>query len=304
MSSRAANWRSGRHARSPRRNAAGRCIVRLPGDDSLPRGADQSHRCLRPARRPDALQRGPGPHHTRAAHLGHIQLHRALVLHVDGGDGLHACVQPHRRRNGLQAGARDGPSGQSHRPCPNAAERARGRQVRHSLPGLCARFVWRARRKHSRHAARAGGLRVVRHPDLDRRPGHLRNAQRAVARVGVNAFRSVGLLPRLLAAQHGRGMARRGVDPFPAELFRALSACHVAGAARLHDPQGRRLRPHAQRAQPVPHPFQLSCTFSSSRSPASSATGPRSRSTFPTSRATPVRRSRRSSARPLACRLP
>ena len=39
------------------------------------------------------------------------------------------------------------------------------------VSGLRARFVRRARRQYSGGAARAGGLRMVRHPDLDRRAG-------------------------------------------------------------------------------------------------------------------------------------
>jgi hypothetical protein len=56
--------------------------------------------------------------------------------------------------------------------------------------------------------ARAGGLRLVRHPDVDWRTGHLLHAENLVAgRRGI-AGRCVDLLLRLLGAQHRRDLAR------------------------------------------------------------------------------------------------
>ncbi len=46
-----------------------------------------------------------------------------------------------------------------------------GRQVRHSLPGFCARQLRHAGREYSCDAARPGGLRMVRHSVLAGRPG-------------------------------------------------------------------------------------------------------------------------------------
>ena len=72
---------------------------------------------------------------------------------------------------------------------PDAAERARGHEVWHSVSGPRARVVRSARRECSRRAARAGGLRMVRHSNLDRRPGHLLHAADPVAAGG---FQHVG----------------------------------------------------------------------------------------------------------------
>ena len=58
-----------------------------------------------------------------------------------------------------------------------------GREIRNSLPGFCARLVWRAGRECSRGAARAGGVRLVRHSNLDWRRSHQRHGGRAGSRM-------------------------------------------------------------------------------------------------------------------------
>ena len=50
------------------------------------------------------------------------------------------------------------------------------------FPGFRASLLRCAWRKRSRRSARAGRLRMVRHPNLDRRPGDLRHAGDPVAR--------------------------------------------------------------------------------------------------------------------------
>ena len=67
-----------------------------------------------------------------------------------------------------------------------------------------------------------------------------------------NSGDSVGLLPWLLAAQHGGCMARSGIDPPPASLRRALHVCDGRSAARLGTRQGRQLRYDAFNAKQVP----------------------------------------------------
>ena len=68
------------------------------------------------------------------------------------------------------------------------------------FPGVYSRAVRRARRKPARHSARRGGLRLVRHPVLDRRHRNSFHAGRHLARRRQSARRSLGLLSRLLAA--------------------------------------------------------------------------------------------------------
>ena len=118
-----------------------------------------------------------------------------------------------------------------------------------------------------------------------------------------NARRSVGELSRLLAAEYVRGVARRGVDPLSAELLRALHAGDVAHAALLDAAQGRRLWAHAFCAQPLPHDRQLSSLLLSVADGDGGLLGD-ALAEYP--RLHPLRqdrRTRRSSARRLVCRL-
>ena len=84
---------------------------------------------------------------------------------------LHAGGRPGRAGHELVAGGPDDLPRQSHRAGADDPERARGYEVRYSLPGSGAGELRHPRRQHSGPAARSGGLRVVRHPDLDRRFG-------------------------------------------------------------------------------------------------------------------------------------
>ena len=177
----------------------------------------------------------------------------ALWFSMSHGDHhLPARLLAHRQGHGLEAGRRHGAARQSHRARSHAAQRACRRKVRHSVPGLHSRAVRRARRQHARHSARHRRLRLVRHSVVDRRHRHPRHARRHLARGRKSRRRSLGLLPRLLAAQHGRGLARRRIHPPPAGLWRALHVRHGRCAAHLGPHQGRQLRHHAFHAQPVP----------------------------------------------------
>ena len=74
------------------------------------------------------------------------------------------------------------------------------------FPVFCRASVRHARRKRPRAVARAGGVRMVRHPDVDRRQRHLQNPRRVLprARPGRAAAGAghhggaVGVLPVLL----------------------------------------------------------------------------------------------------------
>ena len=61
-----------------------------------------------------------------------------------------------------------------------------------------------------------------------------------------------GLLSRLLAVEHVRGLARRGIHPLSAKLFRTVHDHHVVDPALLHAAQGWRLRPDALGSQQLP----------------------------------------------------
>ena len=77
-----------------------------------------------------------------ASHLDHLQLHLAVVLHVDGSDHVHARLRPHRRRHELEAGDLHHCPRQPHRAHSDAAQRACRREVRHSVSRLRARILW------------------------------------------------------------------------------------------------------------------------------------------------------------------
>ena len=151
----------------------------------------------------------PRAYHTGESYLGHLQLHRSVVLHVDGGHHLHACLFADCRRHELEAGDLHHPAGQPDRARAHAAERARRRQVRHSLPRLRARQLRRAGSEYSRHAARPGGLRMVRHSVLVGRPGDRGHDRRRMAGDSTHARCVMGELSRLLAAEHVRRLVRR-----------------------------------------------------------------------------------------------
>ena len=59
----------------------------------------------------------------------------------------------------------------------DGARRARGNAVRHPVPGARAIVVRHPRLERARAHAVGRGVRLVRHPDLDRRPGDLHDAE-------------------------------------------------------------------------------------------------------------------------------
>ena len=77
------------------------------------------------------------------------------------------------------------------------------------------------------------------------------------------AWRAVGVFPGVLAAEHGCGVARRGVDPAPAGFWRAVHVCDGGAAADLGAHEGGQLRHDAFDAEPVSFDARVSrrCSF-------------------------------------------
>ena len=123
----------------------------------------------------------------------------------------------------------------------DAAGRPRRRQARHPVPGAVARLLRHPGREAAGAAARAGRLRLVRHPDLGRRRGDLHHRQRAVRRrhrrrapaAAGHRPRPDPVFPRLLAAARGVHPLRHRVDPLAGAVGRAAADRDVPGAARL-----------------------------------------------------------------------
>jgi hypothetical protein len=201
---------------------------------------------------------------------------------------------------------------------PDGAQRACRHQVRHSVPSADARLV--------RHACganvpgdgpRTRRLRLVRHPSVDRRRGHLSRSspsiidlarrQSAPLTAAGHHRHPVRQLPHLLGDQHVLHLQRhrtrsawlnRQAAPL---LHRARLAAALVGPRRgrwtsVSDP----VASLSLRSRHSPRP--ASSGASSGRADRRwSASGRRSRSTSPTSLATPKTSATRSSARPSGC---
>ena len=110
---------------------------------SAPRAAVHGSKHRSSPKRYQPLQRGSGPDSGATAHLGNLQLCFAV--------GRHECLYPYvhdglridRRRHELETGRRHHFAGQSDRAGSHDFQRARRREIWHSIPGLRARFVWR-----------------------------------------------------------------------------------------------------------------------------------------------------------------
>ena len=104
-----------------------------------------------------------------AAHLVHVSHRRALDRHERGDHHLHACLRPDAAGHDVVAGDGHDPARQHHRPGPDGAQRPCRNEVRRLVSGAVPRQLRRARRQRAGDPAGAGRVRVVRHPDLDRR---------------------------------------------------------------------------------------------------------------------------------------
>ena len=145
---------------------------------------------------------------------------------------LHAGLRPDRRRHELVAGHRHHPAGQPDRARPHAAQRARRREVRHSrfrsscappsacaaptFPPCCARW-WPADGSAFRPGSAA-------------RPSTPCSRFSGPAAASF-AGRRLGLLLRLLGAEHRRHLARHRDHQIPRRHRRALHAGHRPPAA-------------------------------------------------------------------------
>ncbi len=134
-----------------------------------------------------------------------------------------ACVPTYMLASGLIAEGHELVAGrahhlprQLHRAHADGAQRARGHEVRHPVPRLLPAVVRHPRGERARAAAGARGLRLVRHPGVDRRVGHLQDpgglrpvdgAAAADAGLGINVA-PARLLPVLLGRQHVRQSTR------------------------------------------------------------------------------------------------
>ena len=136
-----------------------------------------------------ALEPRPRADAAVAPHLVHLSHRRALDRHERGDHHLHARVGPAAAGHDVVAGDAHHPARQHHRPRADDPERARRHQIRRVVPGALPRQLRRARRQRAGDAARARRLRLVRHPDLDRRAGarHAARAPRGRAGAGVPA---------------------------------------------------------------------------------------------------------------------
>jgi RNA polymerase sigma factor (sigma-70 family) len=105
----------------------------------------------------------------RAFSMALVEFRRPLDFHVRLHPHLHAGFLAHRRRHELVGGHPDHFSGQPHRAHSHDPQRARRHEIWHPLPGLLPAGIRHRSAPMCRHAAGAGGLRLVRHPNLDRR---------------------------------------------------------------------------------------------------------------------------------------
>ena len=105
--------------------------------------------------------------------MEHLELCCTLDQHEPLHSNLYAGQFTDRRRYELVAGHPHHFPRQYHCVDTDDTERACRRQIWHSLPCICQSQFWHKRRKYSGHAAGHCCLRLVWHPDLDRRLRHI-----------------------------------------------------------------------------------------------------------------------------------
>src|SRR5262249_28992967 len=94
------------------------------------------------------------------------------------------------QRDELVAGGADRLPRERDRVSPDGPQRTSRHELWHPLPGLLSGIVWLTRRKRSGPFAGARGMRLVRHPVLDRRRGNLYRPGHLPARTRRHAERS------------------------------------------------------------------------------------------------------------------
>ena len=127
------------------------------------------------------------------------------------------------------------------------------------FPGVRARFVRSARRERARRAASPGRVRMVRHSDLDRRPGDLRDVEYFVARaIGLG----LGLFWIFLAAEHRGDLARDRNHQVFGRHRRAVHAARRAAAVVVGHEPGRRARAGSEHAEQIQNDGRVFAGFS------------------------------------------
>ena len=112
-------------------------------------------------------------------------------------------------------------------------------------------------------SARAGGMRLVRHPDLDRRPGDPSMLQILWPAASASPAVGLDLLRRFLAAQHVRDLEGHRDHPVSGRNRRAVHARRRAPAACGGSPaRPAGFGPVLQHSQQVPRQRASSSTFS------------------------------------------
>ncbi len=164
-------------------------------------------------------------HGSRATHVGRLRVCRALGGHGHLHPELHAGGGAYRRWDVLAASACNHPARKFDCAGADDSECARRSEVRHSLPGVRAFRVRRARRKHSVRGSRAGGLRLVRHSNVDWRASDPYDSALAVERLARCARRRVDLLLCILGHEYLHRAARLGFHQVSRRLGRAFPDC-------------------------------------------------------------------------------
>ena len=116
---------------------------------------------------------------------------------------------------------------------PILLELASGHEVRHPVPGARALELRHPRRERRRDGAGARGLRLVRHPDVDRRARAGHADDHAVVRLGRRHRPQGDRVRRLLGDPGGDHPARHRGHQVPRELRRAAAAGLERRAADL-----------------------------------------------------------------------
>ena len=213
-----------------------------------------------------------------------VALLRAVDRHVRLHPHVHARRGADRRGHVLAAGhAHDLPR-QRHRAPADGAERARGHEVRHPVPGVRAGVVRRPRLQRAGAVAGAGGVRLVRHPDVAGRRRAVPTGARGLAvarRAGPGGAGAghhgggAGLLPALLAVERLVHRAWHGVHQVAGVPGRAVPHPRGTGPSGMGLRGRGRVRSRSSRSRRSSPRPRSSCRSSSPRSRRWWATGPR-----------------------------
>ena len=158
---------------------------------------------------------------------------------------MSVCIPTYMLASGLIAGGMDWKQavgtillGESDRAGANAAECARGNAIRDTVSGVCARFLWSARRECAGGAARFGGLRVVWDSGVDRRTGNLFDAADCLAGRGEFCRGALGVLLLFLGYQYVRDLAGHRDDQVSGGHWRAVHVDRGVAAAGVDHAEG------------------------------------------------------------------